>query len=156
ERERRPGTENVPGIVGFGAACDLAARDLPARAARVARLRDRLESAALSIEGSRRFGAREPRVCGTAHLGFRGVEGELLMMSLDLEGVAVSTGAACSSGSIEPSPVILALGVPREEAATAVRFSLGPDNTDEEIDEVCALLPLLVERVRTATGSGAD
>jgi cysteine desulfurase len=148
EREQRPGTENVPGIVGFGRACALAALDLAARAERIGRLRDALEDAALRIPGARRFGARTPRTPNTASLGFAGVPGELLMISLDLEGVAVATGAACSSGSLEASPVIRALGVSDDEAATAVRFSLGPDNTTEEIDHVAALLPRLVERVR--------
>lgn len=150
ERERRAGTENVAGVVGFGVACEEAAQGLPERGERVRRLRDRLEAAALAIDGARRFGAAEPRVPGTANLGFAGVPGELLMMSLDLEGVAVSTGAACSSGSIDPSPVIRALGVPKEVARTAVRFSLGDDNTEEEIDRVALLLPQLVERIRGA------
>jgi cysteine desulfurase len=149
ERERRPGTENVPGIVGFGAACALARREGAAWAAHAARLRDRLEAGALALDGAHRFGGGG-RVANTSSLGFAGVDGELLMESLDLAGVAVSTGAACTSGSIEPSPVILALGVSREAARTAVRFSLGWDNTDDEIDHVLALLPSLLERIRAA------
>jgi cysteine desulfurase len=150
ERERRPGTENVPGIVGFGVACDLARRELGDAAPRIARLRDRLERGALALDGARRFGDAAARVPGTSNIGFAGVEGELMMMGLDLEGVAVSTGAACTSGSIEPSPVILALGQPRDVAAQAVRFSLGADNTVEEVDEVLRLLPGIVARARGA------
>ncbi len=149
ERERRPGTENVAGIVGLGAACALVRREGSGRVERVARLRDRLEAGALALDGARRFGARD-RVANTSSLGFRGVEGEVVMMALDLEGVAVSTGAACTSGSIDPSPAILALGVPRAEARQAVRFSLGWDNTDEEIDRVLELLPAIVARARAA------
>ena len=148
EKERRPGTENVPGIAGFGVACALAGSSLAADSARIAALRDRLEAGALAIPGARRFGG-DSRVPGTASLGFDGVDGELLMMSLDLEGIAVSTGAACSSGSIEPSRVIRALGVSDRVARQATRFSLGRHTTDEEIDRVLALLPELVEQVRS-------
>jgi len=154
EREQRPGTENVPGIVGFGRACALAAEGLAERGERMGRLRDRLEEAALGIPGARRFGAAVPRTPNTANLGFAGVPGELLMISLDLEGVAVATGAACSSGSVEASPVIRALGVAAEEAATAVRFSLGPHTTDDEIDRVATLLPPLVGRIRARNHTG--
>lgn len=149
ERGRRPGTENVPGIAGFGAACALARRQLSSWTPRIERLRARLEAGALAIEGARRFGSLV-RVPGTANLGFRGVDGELLMASLDLEGIAVSTGAACTSGSIDPSAVILALGVPRAEAKQAVRFSLGWENSDEEIDRVLHLLPPIIARIRAA------
>jgi cysteine desulfurase len=151
ERERRPGTENVPGIVGFGVACRLARAASPSVSAEIARLRDRLERAAMAIDGARRFGGGA-RVPGTLNVGFHGVEGELLMESLDLAGIAVSTGAACSSGSLEPSPVILALGVAREVARSATRFSLGRDNTEAEIDRVAALLPSLVARIRATNG----
>jgi cysteine desulfurase len=146
ERERRPGTENVAGIVGFGAAARRA-RAL-VHVGEVGRLRDRLEV------GARALGARvngsTARVCNTLNLAFPGVPGELLVAALDLEGVAASTGAACTSGSVAPSPVLLALGQSREQAACAVRFSLGPDNTEAEIDRVLALLPELVERIRRA------
>ena len=147
ERGHRPGTENVPGIVGFGAACTIVGRERVEWALRIERLRDRLENAALAIDGARRFGS-SLRVPGAANIGFHGVDGELVMMSLDLAGVAVSTGAACSSGSVEPSAVILALGVSRNEAKQAVRFSLGWENTDAEIDRVIALLPEITARIR--------
>ncbi len=149
ERERRPGTENLVGAVGFAAACAAARRGVLERAAQLARLRDRFEAGALALDGARRFGGGA-RVANTSCVGFRGVDGELLLAGLDLEGVCVSTGAACTSGSLAPSPVILALGVPRAEAKTAVRFSFGPDNTDEEVDRVLALLPEILARIRMA------
>jgi cysteine desulfurase len=152
ERGRRPGTENVVGIVGFGAAAAVAARRLQADAARVAALRDRLEGALLRLPGARLHGDPDParRVPGTVNVGFDGVEGALVAQSLDLAGVCVSTGAACSSGSLEPSPVLLALGRSRAEAATAVRFSLGRGTTAAEVDEVAALLPAILGRARGA------
>jgi cysteine desulfurase len=140
ERERRPGTENVVGIVGFGAAAAAVERQS-------AELRDRFEAGAIAL-GARVHGAGAARVPTTSNVAFAGVDGELLMQALDLEGVAVSTGAACSSGSLEPSPVIIALGAgnPRE----AVRVSLGRGNTRDEIDRVLALLPSLLTRIRNA------
>jgi cysteine desulfurase len=148
ERERRPGTENVPGVVGFGAAARLAREHGSEWASRLARLRDRLEAGLLAL-GARSNGAA-PRVPNTANLGFDGADGESIVINLDLAGIAASTGAACTSGSIEPSPVLLALGQSRAEAASAVRFSLGPENTDEEIDAVLALAPAILARVRAA------
>ena len=149
ERGRRPGTENVLGIVGFGVACAVAGEELAVAAPRIAALRDRLEAAALQIPGARRFGGG-PRLPGTSCLGFAGAPGQLVAVSLDLEDVAVSTGAACTSGRLEPSPVLAALGVGGEEAATAVRFSLGRGNTADELDQVVRLLPSLIARVRGA------
>src|SRR5262249_35540145 len=131
ERERRPGTENVPGIVGLGAAADLARRLLPVWGPEVGALRDRLEEGLVAL-GARRHGSARGRVPGTSNVAWEGVEGELVMMNLDLAGVAVSTGAACTSGSIDASPVLLALGLSRARALEGVRMSLGPDNTAEE------------------------
>jgi cysteine desulfurase len=148
ERGLRPGTENVAGVVGLGEAARLAREGGLQGAGRIAALRDRLERGALAIAGARRAGDPEHRVGNTTNLAFAGAPGELVVMSLDLEGVAVSTGAACTSGSLEPSPVILALGQRREQAAEAVRFSLGSQNTDDDVDRVLALLPHLVARVR--------
>lgn len=150
ERERRAGTENVPGLVGFGAACRVARAELEARSHRVARLRDRLEARLLTIAGARRHGAAEVRVPGTCNVGFRGAAGDLVAIGLDLEGVAVSTGAACTSGSLEPSPVLLALGLSAAEAREAVRFSLGVSNTEAEVDRVAELCTQVVARVRAA------
>jgi cysteine desulfurase len=147
ERERRGGTENVAAIVGLGAACAIARREQGTWAEKMTVLRDRLEAGALAIPGARRFGG-DPRVPGTTNLGFAGVEGELVLAGLDLAGVAVSTGAACTSGSLDPSPVLLALGLDRQTALTAVRFSLGRETTAEEIDHVLGVLPEIVARVR--------
>ncbi|MBI5478907.1 MAG: cysteine desulfurase [Deltaproteobacteria bacterium] len=151
ERGRRPGTENVAGIVGFGVAAAVALRRWEADAARVAALRDRLERALLALPGARLNGDPDPagRVPGTLNVGFDGAEGALVAVNLDLAGVCVSTGAACSSGSLEPSPVLLALGCTRREAASSVRFSLGRDTTAAEVDEVAAMLPAILERVRS-------
>jgi cysteine desulfurase len=139
ERERRPGTENVLGIIGFGAAARAVESPSPA-------LRDRFEAGAVAL-GARVHGAGAPRVPNTSNVAFAGVDGELLMEALDLEGVAVSTGAACSSGTREPSPVIRALGY---DAAEAVRFSFGRGNSADEIDRALALLPSLLARIRQA------
>jgi cysteine desulfurase len=148
ERERRPGTENVAGVVGFGAACELARAHGAEWSAHVARLRDRLEAGLVAL-GARSNGG-EPRVANTSSVAFAGADGESIVINLDLAGVQVSMGAACTSGSVEPSPVLLALGQPREQAREAVRFSLGRENTEEEIDAVLAMLPAIVARVRAA------
>ena len=148
ERERRAGTENVVGIAGLGAAVVFARSELLPSAERVARLRDRLEAGALAL-GARRFGG-DARVANTSSLGFADVPGELLAMSLDLDGVAVATGAACSSGSLAPSPVLLALGCDRQTALTAVRFSLGHATSEAEIDDVLAMLPKKILQIRQA------
>jgi cysteine desulfurase len=149
ERERRPGTENVAGIVGFGAACRRAAAEQHDWTARVGALRARLEAGLVRF-GGRIAAAGAERTCNTTNVAFDGAEGELVVAALDLEGVAASTGAACTSGSVEPSPVLLALGQPRERAREAIRFSLGPDTTAAEIDRVLALLPAIIDRVRNA------
>jgi cysteine desulfurase len=150
ERERRGGTENVLGIIGFGEACRLARERLPERAAHVAALRDRLEEQLLRIPGARRHGDPGARVPGTANLGFAGAAGELVVIGLDLEGVAVSSGAACTSGTMAPSPVLLALGLAPAQAREAVRFSVGPGNTEDEVDRAAALTAAVVARVRAA------
>ncbi len=147
ERERRPGTENVAAIVGFGAAARRA-RELTG-VDELGRLRDRLEAGALAL-GARRNGQASARVCNTSNLAWQDVPGELLVAALDLAGVAASTGAACTSGSVAPSPVMLALGQSRAQAACAVRFSLGADNSEAEVDRVLSLLPSLLERIRGA------
>jgi len=145
ERGRRPGTENTLGIVGFGVAA--AAAD-PASWPAVAALGERLEGGLREIEGARIHGAATPRIGGTINAGFSGALGESIVVALDLAGVAVATGAACTSGSVKPSPVLLALGLSEVEARGAVRFSLGRSTTLQEIDQVLALLPPIVERAR--------
>jgi len=143
ERGRRPGTENTLGIVGFGAAA--AAVDL-ARWPAVAALGAALERGLVAI-GARIHGTG-PRTGGTINAAFSNALGESIVISLDLAGIAVSTGAACTSGSVEPSPVLLGLGLPPAEAREAVRFSLGTATTADEIEEVLRVLPAIVERAR--------
>lgn len=153
EKGRRAGTENVIGIIGLGAACRLARERFLPDSGRVAELRDRLEGRLLQIPGSRRHGDPASRAPGTANLAFAGVEGELLFMNLDLHGAAVSTGSACSSGSPEPSPVLLALGLSRRTALEAVRFSLGVTNTPREVDLVAGWVEECVAHIRRLTPS---
>ena len=155
ERTRRAGTENVPAIAGLGAAAALAARKLTAEAARVGILRDRLEREILArIAGTEVNGAREPRVPNTTNISFERIEAESLLIALDLEGIAVSTGAACSSGTLEPSHVLRAMGLPTHRAQNSIRFSLGAGNTDAEIDYLLETLPKAVEKLRSLTGAG--
>jgi cysteine desulfurase len=149
ERGLRPGTENVPGVVGLGTAAALVRDEWLPHAASVAARRDRLEAGARAL-GARVHGDAAARVGNTLHVAFPGVPGELLVMALDLEGFAASTGAACTSGSTEPSPVLLALGQSRAEAAEGVRLSLGPATSDEDVDALLAALPEIVARIRAA------
>jgi tRNA (5-methylaminomethyl-2-thiouridylate)-methyltransferase len=157
ERERRAGTENVAGIVGFGAAARLARAELGGgglTSARIAALRDTLASRLLQIDGARRHGDPARALPGTLNVGFAGAPGQLVMAALDLDGISVSTGAACTSGSLEPSAVLQALGLPQAEAAWALRFGLGRGTTAEEIDRVVPLVVAAVARVR-ARGTAA-
>jgi cysteine desulfurase len=149
ERDRRPGTENVPGIVAIGRAAELALAKLPAEPARLAALRDRFEQAILdSIPATRVNGAAAPRVANTTNITFSFIEGESLVIALDLQGIACSTGAACSSGAIEPSHVLTAIGLPPAEARASLRFSLGRTNTAEDVDHALSVLPQVVDHLR--------
>jgi cysteine desulfurase len=165
ERSRRAGTENVPGIVGLGKAAELAAAGLERGShARTAELRDRLERGLLEIEGTSVNGAGKdphptiakdaiskvghPRVPNTTNICFEGIDGEALVIALDLKGLAVSTGAACSSGAIEPSHVLLAMGLTPERARASIRFSLGKQNTAEDVEFASAVVPETVARLR--------
>jgi cysteine desulfurase len=149
ERRQRGGTENVAGIAGLGLACKLAARELPERQRACASLRDRLwRGIRARIPGVARNGSGEHVLCNTLNVAFEGAAGEMLVQALDLEGVAASTGAACASGSIEPSHVLLAMGLSREGARGSLRFSLGHGVDAAAIDRVLELLPPLVERAR--------
>ena len=149
ERERRAGTESVAGIVAFGAAARLALEEMDERAAHVQALRDRFEAGvAAGIEDVVFNGDRERRLPHLSNISFRFIEGEGLLINLDLQGVAVSTGSACSSGSLEPSPVILALGRNDELARGSIRFSFGKDNSVEDVDYVLEVLPRAVENLR--------
>ena len=154
ERTRRAGTENVPAIAGMGVAAERGRSKLEPDAARLAALRDRLEREILSrIPGTMVNGAREPRVPNTTNISFERVEAESLLIALDLEGIAVSTGAACSSGTLEPSHVLRAMGLPTHRAQNSIRFSLGAGNTDAEIDFLLEKLPKAVEKLRSLTGA---
>jgi len=149
ERDRRAGTENVPGIIGIGEAAELARKLLPEDAARIAPLRDRLESALLErIPSARVSGDRAHRVPNTTNISFPGAAGEALLIALDLQGVECSTGAACSSGSTEPSHVLTAAGLSRDDARASLRFSLGRPTTAAEIDRAIEIIPGVVERIR--------
>ena len=152
ERNRRAGTENVAGIAGLGAAARHAAGKMPADAARVGALRDRLETGVLrDVPGTAVNGARDSRVPNTTNISFERVEAESLLIALDLEGIAVSTGSACSSGTLEPSHVLKAMGLPSHRTQNSLRFSLGMFSTQEEVDRVVAVLPSLVEKLRGLT-----
>lgn len=149
ERERRAGTEPVANLVGFGAAAELAKLEMFARNELTLRLRDRFESGVSQrIEDIVFNGKRESRLTHVSNISFRFIEGEGLLIHLDLQGIAVSTGSACSSGTLEPSPVIRALGRDEELARGAIRFSFGKDNTDEDVNRVLEVLPRAVESLR--------
>ncbi|MGH9716710.1 MAG: cysteine desulfurase family protein [Candidatus Acidiferrales bacterium] len=149
ERDRRPGTENVPGIVGIGKAAELARIQLAEESARISALRDRLESELLArIPDAIVNGDCAYRVPNTSNITFRGAGGEALLIALDLQGIACSTGAACSSGSTEPSHVLLASGLSHDDARSSLRFSVGRPSTAEEVDYAIATVPSVVERLR--------
>jgi cysteine desulfurase len=152
ERNRRAGTENVAGIAGLGAAAALAMRKMAAEGVRVAALRDRLETGILgAVPGTLVNGGRESRVPNTTNISFERVEAESLLIALDLEGIAVSTGSACSSGTLEPSHVLKAMGLPTSRTQNSLRFSLGMFSSQEEVDRVVEALPRLVEKLRGLT-----
>ncbi len=149
ERERRPGTENVPGIAGFGTAAELAAVRLAEDQERLGGLRDRLETAALErIPGVSVNGARWKRTANTSNLCFEGIDGEALVIALDLRGFAVSTGAACSSGAITPSHVLTAIGLSADRARASMRFSFGRANTAAQVDQLVEALAGSVAHLR--------
>jgi cysteine desulfurase len=149
ERGRRAGTENTPGLEGLRVAAERVWRGLQAEVPRQAALRDRLERGILErVAGTFVNGAGAPRVPNTTNISFDGVEGESIVIGLDLEGIAVSTGSACSSGTLEPSHVLKAMGLAPARVEGAVRFSLGPETTDAEIDRVLEVVPAVVARLR--------
>ncbi len=149
ERRQRAGTENVPGIVGLGKATELAMESLAdGTIGRVAGLRDRLEAGVLRIAGTGVNGAGAPRVANTTNIRFEQVEGEALVIALDLKGVAVSGGSACHSGSTEPSHVLMAMGLDKNAARASLRFSLLRTATEEDVDQVLRVVPQAVEHLR--------
>ncbi len=148
ERGKRAGTENVAGIVGAATALRLAYEDLPQVMPRVIALRDRLIEGALTIPGSQLTGHSTERLPNNASFVFEGVEGESILLNLDLLGVAASTGSACTSGSVDPSHVLLAMRLPVELAHGSLRLTLGKDNTDEDVDTLLGALPGILEKLR--------
>jgi cysteine desulfurase len=149
ERNRRAGTENLPAIVGLGKAIEMATRDIPGHNARLEAMRDRLINDIMStVDNTRLNGHPTKRLPGNINLSFEFIEGESLLLSLDIKGIAGSSGSACTSGSLDPSHVLLAIGLPHEIAHGSLRLTLGDQNTDEEIDYVLEVLPQIVQRLR--------
>ena len=156
ERNRRAGTENVPGLIGMGTAASGAMEKMAAESTRLSALRDRLEHGILSsVPHTEINGAREPRVPNTTNISFDRIEAESLLIALDLEGVAVSTGSACSSGTLEPSHVLKAMNLSSHRAQNSIRFSLGASNTEEQIDHVVSILPRIVTKLRSLSAVGS-
>ena len=156
ERSRRAGTENVAGIAGMGVAARAAAGKMEAEGRRLSALRDRLEAGILgSVAGTAVNGSTAARVPNTTNISFERIEAESLLIALDLQGVAVSTGSACSSGTLEPSHVLKAMGFNAHRTQNSIRFSLGAANTEAEVDRVIAVLPGIVEKLRSLTRAPA-
>ena len=155
ERDRRGGTENVAAIVGMSVALERAERDRERNAAACSALRDRLLSGLLErVEGVEVNGATDARLPGNVNVSFRGVEAEALLMGLDLAGIAASSGSACTAGSLEPSHVLLAMGRGHDLARSCARFTLGPENTPEEVDYVVETVARLAPKLRALSGAG--
>lgn len=148
ERSRRAGTENVPAIVGLGVAVQEATANIPAKASLVAPKRDRLIAGLLQIPRSRLNGAAESRLCGNVNISFEGVEGESLLLMLDNCGICASSGSACTSGSLDPSHVLLALGLKHEVAHGSLRLSINEETSDEDIDYIIKTVPTVVTKLR--------
>lgn len=154
ERDRRGGTESVPNIVAFGEACEIASNDLSSESERLRAMRDNLESrVGEAIDGIEFNGDRDSRLPNISNISFHSIEGEGLLINLDMQGIAVSTGSACSSGTLEPSPVIRAIGRDDALARGAIRFSLGRNNTNEDIDRLLEVLPSSIENLRRLSRS---
>jgi cysteine desulfurase len=148
ERKRRAGTENVPSIAGLGAAARLAGERLQEMQSRVSQLRDRFETQATTRISGARVNGQAPRLPNISNLSYRGLEGEAAVIALDLEGIAVSTGSACSSGSLDPSHVLSAMGLRPEVVQSSLRISLCYHNTEEEIDHTLQVLEAVIQRLR--------
>ena len=140
---------NVPGIIGMGRAIELAVRELDEKAARVKKLRDKLIAGILNIGDVRLNGHPTERLPGNVNVSVRYVEGESLILSLDLKGIAASSGSACTSGSLDPSHVLLAMGLDHQTAHGSLRLTLGAGNTEEEVDYVLSVMPEIVSRLRS-------
>lgn len=148
ERNKRAGTENLPAIVGLAKAMEIATADIDARAEKTAKLRDRLIEGILKLPRTRLNGDPVKRLPGTVNISIEGVEGESLLLMLDLNGICASSGSACTSGSLDPSHVLLALGLKHEVAHGSLRLSLSDEATDEDVDYILEVIPKVVERLR--------
>lgn len=148
ERGRRAGTENVPGIVGLSTAIKITCSNIEERSKRISYLRDKIINGALKIERSRLNGDLQHRLPGNINLCFEGIEGESLLLMLDMHGICASSGSACTSGSLDPSHVLLAIGLPHEIAHGSLRISLSDDNSEEDVDYILEVLPKIINRLR--------
>lgn len=148
ERKMRSGTENVPGIVGFAKACEISMAGMDSESKRLAKLRDRLIKGVLKIENSWLNGHSKKRLPGNANFGFKFIEGESIILELDFNGIMANTGSACSSSSLKPSHVLTAIGLVPEYTHGSLRFSLGRENTEEDVDYVIKTLPKVIGRLR--------
>jgi cysteine desulfurase len=148
EKNRRGGTENTASIVGFGLACEMAGRELSSAVSHALALRRKIEAGVLLVRGARLNGHPELRLPNTAHFSFDGIDGHHLVVALDLEGICVSSGPACSSGASTPSHVLTAMGVPSAAATGSIRVSVGWGSTDADADRLLAVLPKAVEKLR--------
>ncbi len=148
ERNKRAGTENVPSIVGLAKAISLATADIKGRQAKVSKMRDRLIESLTQIPESRLNGDRQNRLCGNVNISFRGIEGESLLLMLDLEGICASSGSACTSGSLDPSHVLLSIGLDHATAHGSLRLSINEFTTDEDIDYILEKVPQVVSKLR--------
>ncbi len=149
ERSKRAGTENVPSIVALGEAITDATTNIPAKTEKVTKLRNRLIDGIVKIPMTRLNGDRDKRLCGNCNTSILGIEGEFLLLNLDAQGIAASSGSACTSGSLDPSHVLLALGLPHEVAHGSLRLTISDETTDEDIDYILEKLPPIVEKIRS-------
>ena len=155
ERNRRVGTENVPALSGFGVAADLAKQHLDQNSQNIGQLRNQLESGILdAVPGAIVNGSTDRRISNTTNISFERIEAESLLIALDLEGIAVSTGSACSSGTLEPSHVLKAMGLSPHRTQSSIRFSLGLGNSQEHINRALEIMPRVVDRLRQLSSSG--
>ena len=148
ERSKRAGTENVPSIVAFGVAITDACADIPVKAEKVSKLRDKLIDEILKIPETRLNGDRIHRLPGNVNISIRGIEGESLLLTLDLNGIAASSGSACTSGSLDPSHVLLSIGLPHEIAHGSLRLSINEETTEDDVDYILSVIPDVVKRLR--------
>lgn len=149
EKNKRAGTENLPGIVGLAQAISDATKNIKEKQEKISKLRDRLIDGILKIQETRLNGDREKRLCGNVNISIRGVEGESLLLMLDMFGILASSGSACTSGSLDPSHVLLAIGLPHEIAHGSLRLSISDETTDEDVDYILETIPKVVDRLRS-------